>query len=44
MKLKNWEEEVSFSLKKILWVKMLEALENCWNGYEKNQSNDFDET
>ena len=44
MKLKKWEEEVSFSLEKIFSVKMLKALEKCWNGYKKNQSNDFDET
>ena len=35
---------MSFSLKKILLVKMLEGLEKCINGYKKNQSNDFDET
>ena len=23
---------------------MLKALEKCWNGYKKNQSDDFDET
>ena len=35
---------MSFSLKKILWVKMLEGLEKCIKCYKINQSNDFDET
>ena len=44
MKFKKREEETSFSLEKILPVKMLEGIKNCINGYKKNQSNDFDET
>ena len=35
MKFKKREEEISFSLEKILPVKMLEGIKNCINGYKK---------
>ena len=41
--MKKWEKETSFSLKKIVLVKMHEELVICKSGYKINQ-NDFDGT
>ena len=43
MKLNIWDGELSFSLKKILSLRMLEGLVKCIKAYKINQSNDFDE-
>ena len=43
MKFNLWDGEMSFSLKKIFSLKMLEGLVKCINAYKTNQSNDFNE-
>ena len=44
MKFKKWEEEMCFSLKKILSLKMLEGLVKGIKAYKIIQNIGFDET